>query len=76
MTGVQTCALPIYYWYHEGAEGDNLFLIAEKFEDFIFKLEISEDVDDNNKSVDNMQVKASPQLLEMLKKSGLGPKNK
>jgi hypothetical protein len=63
----------IVYWFHEGNEGEDLFTIAKSFAEFISMLEVAEEVD-KNEDLSNIQVKASDKLLEMLKKSGYGPK--
>jgi hypothetical protein len=63
----------IFYWYHERNDGDNLVLLAESLEQFIMKLEIEKE-DSINEDIDKIKVKATPEFLEMLRKSGYGPK--
>lgn len=64
----------VYYWWHEGYIGNELFKIADTFQDFIFNLRVIED-NVTNSQENNMKVEASPELLKMLKKSGYGPKD-
>ncbi|MDN3580029.1 SMI1/KNR4 family protein [Mucilaginibacter flavus] len=62
----------IYYFNHESAPGRDLFLITKGFENFIMGLEIYND--ENDDLVKKMKVDYSPELIELLKKSGYGPK--
>lgn len=64
----------IYYWSHEESSDRNLFLIEENFFDFILKLEVKEDTDEEKISLNKITVNPSKELLEMLRKSGFGPK--
>jgi hypothetical protein len=64
----------IFYWCHEESENENLYLVAENFMDFVIRIEIQEDVPDERAA--KALLTASPKLLEMLKKSGYGPKQK
>jgi hypothetical protein len=65
----------IYYWFHEAEEGNDLFLISKSFVEFISKLEISEEIEeDKEENAPKAEIKISDKLLEMLKKSGYGPK--
>jgi len=64
----------IYYWFHEAEVGKDLFRIASNFVEFILKLEIFEENNEENEKEPKVQIKASDKLLEMLKKSGYGPK--
>jgi len=63
----------IYYWYHEGKIDNDLFLIADSFEEFMMKLR----VDDEDEDLDTYkvkEVKMSQEFLDLLKKSGYGYK--
>jgi hypothetical protein len=64
----------LYYWCHEEGEYENLYLAAENFMDFIVRLKIQDDVYDERAGKGVLT--ASPKLLEMLRKSGYGPKEK
>lgn len=64
----------VYYWCHEKEEGENCLLIAADFERFIMKLEIDPEEDIDEEAIDKIVIKASPALLEMLRKAGYGPK--
>jgi hypothetical protein len=64
----------IYYWWHEAEVGNELFLVAKNFIDFICKLEIVEDESDVDEGV-KVKIEATDKLLEMLRKSGYGPKS-
>jgi hypothetical protein len=65
----------IYYWFHEAEKGNDLFLIAKDFVDFISKLEICEEIEeDKDENAPKVEMKISDKLLEMLKKTGYGPK--
>lgn len=64
----------LYYWCHEEGENENLYLVAENFMDFIVRLEVQEDVYDER--IEKVKMTLTPEFLEMLKKSGYGPKQK
>ena len=65
----------IFYWHHESPEGNDLFLIAKNFDDFLSKLEVFEDKETNKDDLDRVKInKISPDFLELLRKSGYGPK--
>jgi hypothetical protein len=65
----------IYYLHHEGSQGNDLFLIAKKIEDFIMALEINKGTSGDDELVKNMKMELSPQMIALLKISGYGPKN-
>jgi hypothetical protein len=64
----------IYYFDHESPPGNDLFLIAISFEDFIMSLEIYKEGSADDDLVKRMTMELSPQMLALLKKSGYGPK--
>lgn len=64
----------VFYWFHEAFEGKELTLIANTVKDFWMKLQIREENLIDEEAMKNIEVKASPKLLEMLRKSGYGPK--
>jgi len=64
----------IYYLHHESPPGNDLFLVAKSFEDFIMSLEIHKEASGDDDLVKKMKMELSPQMLALLKKSGYGPK--
>ncbi len=64
----------IYYFAHEVPPGSNVFLVAKGFEEFIKKLEIHKEEDDDDNLVKKMNAEYTPQFLALLKKSGYHPK--
>jgi len=58
----------IYYWHHEGYEDDNLYLIAESFNDFIANL--SQERESQLPSSDVKILYESEDFLERLRESG------
>lgn len=62
----------IYYFDHESPPEDDLLLIAKSFEDFIMSLEI---YIEENSSAKVVKATYSPQFLDLLKKSGYGPRD-
>lgn len=67
----------IFYWHHEGFVDQDIYLLANTFEEFILKLEI--DNEDDSKSNDSESPKIikatySQKFLDMLKKDGFEPK--
>ncbi len=64
----------IYYFHHESASDNDLFLIATGFEDFIMRLEVFKESRGDDDLVKKMTMELSPEMLALLKKSGYGPK--
>lgn len=60
----------IYYFDHESSPGNDMFLIARKFEDFIASLEIYKGDSSDDELLKKMKVEYSPQLIALLKESG------
>lgn len=64
----------VYYWSHDSAIGDDTFLIAESFNDFIGRIEARKEEKDDREVVG---VKYSPRLLKLINekrmKDGLPP---
>lgn len=58
----------VYYWFHEGSPGNDLFYVAPDFETFIMSLFVSEHIADEAET--KAEIKVTPQLLELLRKSG------
>ncbi|MCS4225903.1 SMI1/KNR4 family protein [Sphingobacterium sp. BIGb0165] len=65
----------IFYWYHEGNVGDDVYLLANSFEEFISNLKQSDNVQIEPPSVKISKI--SPRMLELMnktrKKNGLPP---
>lgn len=61
----------IYYWYHEAPDNKCLFHVADSFLEFLESLVIFKDdhIPIDGKTIDHS---ASPEFLELLKKSGYG----
>jgi hypothetical protein len=64
----------ICYWHHESGPGKDLYQMANNFESFILSLELSKDRNTDSQSLEDIEVQTTPKLLEMLRKSGYGPK--
>ncbi|MEZ2335180.1 SMI1/KNR4 family protein [Mucilaginibacter sp. RCC_168] len=64
----------IYYLHHESPPGNDLFLVAKSFEDLIMSLEIYKEASGDDDLVKKMKMELSPQMIDLLKKSGYGPK--
>lgn len=65
----------VIYWYHEGDLTKDVFIVAESFIKFILKLELRNEADQSDDElVEKMKVEISPDLLNLLKGSGYGPK--
>lgn len=64
----------VVYWYHEGDLTNDIFTVAKSFTEFLLKLELRNEVDQSNELVEKMKVEISPDLLNLLKGSGYGPK--
>lgn len=64
----------VYYWSHDSALGNDTFLIAESFDEFINKIEIKKEEKDKREVI---EVKYSPRLLKLINekriKDGLPP---
>lgn len=64
----------INYWCHETNNASEVFLIAQTFDDFILKLEVSDEGNQDDEMIKDVKVEVSPDFLEMLKRTGFGPK--
>jgi hypothetical protein len=60
----------VSYWHHEGAIGNNVHLISQDFKNFIDSLIIHEVVPDSNELAKVKHLGPSPQMIELLKKTG------
>lgn len=63
----------IYYWFHEAPVGSDIYFVAADFDSFILNLFNGKDQENENNKED-AKVVVTPALLELLKKSGHGPK--
>ncbi|MCT4648351.1 MAG: SMI1/KNR4 family protein [Carboxylicivirga sp.] len=64
----------VFYWWHESNMKQNLFKISSDFGDFISKLHVRKEVQNSQEELKNVKIKANQKLLDLLKKSGYGPK--
>lgn len=64
----------IYYWFHEGLVGKDTFFIAQDFDKFILSLYYEEEQVGNEDNLEDAKITLSPKLLELLRKTGHGPK--
>ncbi|WP_461644096.1 SMI1/KNR4 family protein [Labilibaculum euxinus] len=65
----------IYYWWHESSMEHNLFKIANDFGRLIAKLQVRDESIGSQEELKKVTIKAKPKLLDLLKKSGYGPKS-
>jgi hypothetical protein len=65
----------LYYFHHESPPENDLFLIAENFEDFISKLEIHEGSVNDSAMLKDIKVQLTPEFIALLNRDGYGPKN-
>ncbi|QXV63635.1 SMI1/KNR4 family protein [Mucilaginibacter sp. 21P] len=63
----------LYYFHHESPPGADLYLISRNFDDFIMSLDEAQ-VDYDQKEIDSIKMDLTPEFIELLKKSGFGPK--
>lgn len=64
----------IFYWSHEGEEGKDLYKIADTFSEFMLKLEIKKEDEEEDERLKTAKFNPSAKLMEMLKKSGIEPR--